>query len=98
MNSLFRAITLSVLLLHTGSLIAEDTPLKIIVEEGKPVTLEEVVKSVMQDTQIKVLSAKTEVIEGKKVHIIKMLLIATGHIQYFKLDAATGKTLDSSKK
>lgn len=66
-------------------------------EATQDVTLEEATKQVMQDTKNKVLAAKTEVINGKKIHVIKILTSA-GHIQYIKIDAATGKPVDTPKK
>lgn len=70
-----------------------DTP----VIEQSPITLDDAIKKVSQDKEIKVLSAKTEIMNGKKIHIIKVLT-ATGHIQYIKFDATTGKTLETVKK
>lgn len=64
---------------------------------SQAITLEEVIKQVMKDAKSKLLAAKTEVLEGKKIHIIKVLT-STGHIQYIKIDAATGKNLDNPKK
>lgn len=66
-------------------------------EEYHPVTLDEATKQIMLDTKNKVLAAKTELISGKKIHVIK-ILTATGHIQHIKIDAVTGKTLDKEKK
>lgn len=66
-------------------------------ESQQPITLEEVIKQIMLDARNKVLAAKTEVLAGKKIHIIKVLT-PTGHIQYIKVDAATGKNLDNPKK
>ncbi len=96
MNALCKAITLSVLFLQSGWIIAEDT-VPAVIEEGHPVTLEDALKPFIQDKQIKVLFAKTEVLEGKKVHIIKILIMATGHVQHVKVDANTGKTLENIK-
>jgi hypothetical protein len=97
MNSLFKAIALSVLFLHTAWATADDTPSPTTTEENHSVTLEEAVKLVMKDNTLKVLSAKTEVIEGKKVHIIKVLT-ADGRIQYIKIEAATGKFIENINK
>lgn len=68
-------------------------------EEPLPqaVTLEDVIKQVMQDSRNKILAAKTELVDGKKIHSVK-ILTAIGHIQYIKIDAATGKNLDKPKK
>jgi uncharacterized membrane protein YkoI len=64
---------------------------------SQAVTLDEAIKQIVQDPKNKVLAAKTEVIEGKKIHVIKVLT-TIGHIQYIKIDATTGKTLDKDKK
>lgn len=64
---------------------------------SQAITLDEAVKQVSQNTQDKVLTAKTEVIDGKKIHVIKVLT-ASGYIQYIKMDAMTGKILDKDKK
>ncbi len=100
MNTRCKAITLSVLLLTITTVIADDTlpPAPAVMEDKHPVTLEEVVTPLMQDSQIRVLLAKTELIEGKKIHIIKLLIIATGHVQHIKVDASNGKILETIKK
>jgi hypothetical protein len=100
MNTRCKAVTLSVLLLTITAVFADDTPTPApaVMEEKHPVTLEEVVTPLMQDSQIKVLLAKTELIEGKKIHIIKLLIIATGYIQHVKVDASSGKILETFKK
>ncbi len=71
-----------------------------VAEESRPqqlITLEDVIKKIMQDPKNKILAAKTEVLEGKKIHTVK-LLTPSGHIQYLKIDAASGKNLDNIKK
>ena len=70
-----------------------------VAEEPKPqlVSLEDVIKQVMQDPKNKILAAKTELAEGKKIHVVKVLT-PTGHIQYIKIDATTGKNLDNTQK
>lgn len=76
----------------------KETPLQLpTAEASQAVTLEEATKQVMQDTKNKVLAAKTELIDGKKIHVIK-ILTSSGHIQYLKIDAATGKAVDNPKK
>ena len=71
----------------------------VVPEESKPqlVSLEDVIKQVMQNPKNKILAAKTELVEGKKIHVVKVLT-PTGHIQYVKIDATTGKNLDNTKK
>lgn len=75
----------------------ETAPPISIPEPSQAVTLEEATKQVMQDSKNKVLAAKTEVIADKKIHVIKILTSA-GHIQYIKIDAATGDLVDTAKK
>ena len=78
--------------------VAKETSLPTIaLEERHIMTLDEATKKVMQDSKNKVLSAKTELVAGKKVHIIK-ILTSSGHIQYIRFDAETGKLLDKHKK
>ncbi|MGR9114435.1 MAG: PepSY domain-containing protein [Gammaproteobacteria bacterium] len=56
------------------------------------VTLDEATKQIRQDSQKRVLGAKTESIEGREVHIIKVLT-SDGRIQHLKIDAETGRLL-----
>lgn len=77
--------------------IPQIAPPKLPENEAAPITLDEAIKKVMQDAQNKVLAAKTELVDGKKIHVIKVLTLA-GHIQHIKIDAATGKILDNFKK
>ena len=89
MNYYLQAIVLSVLFLQSSWVIAkEDIP---------PITLDEATKKVTKDTQSKVLSAKTQILDGKKVHIIK-ILTEKGRVQHIKIDVETGEKLDKSKK
>lgn len=96
MNTLFKALVLSVLLLQTGLAMTDDTPVSQTIEEH-PVTLDELVKQLLQDSQIKVLAAKTEIISERAVHIVKIMTAGT-YIEYVKVDAATGKFLEKSKQ
>jgi uncharacterized membrane protein YkoI len=54
------------------------------------VTLDEATKQIIEGTYNKVLGAQTELIDGKEVHVIKVLT-PDGRIQYFKIDAETGQ-------
>lgn len=54
------------------------------------VSLDEATKQIIEGTYNKVLGAQTEIIDGKEVHIIKVLT-PDGHIQYFRIDAETGQ-------
>ncbi len=54
------------------------------------VSLDEATKQIIEGTYNKVLGAQTELIDGKEVHIIKVLT-PDGRIQYYKIDAETGQ-------
>ena len=71
-----------------------EPPTTILIQLG---SLDESIKQVNQDGKNKILAAKTELIAGKKVHVIK-ILTAAGHIQHIKIDASTGKTLEKDSK
>lgn len=53
-------------------------------------TLDQVTKQVIAKNKSKVLGAKTEVVNGKRIHIIK-ILTSDGRVQYLKIDAETGQ-------
>lgn len=53
------------------------------------VSLNEATKLILQDGNRRVLGASTEFIDGREVHVIKVLT-PDGRIQYFKIDAETG--------
>ncbi len=54
------------------------------------ISLDEATKQIIEGTYNKVLGAQTELIDGKEVYIIKVLT-PDGRIQYYKIDAETGK-------
>lgn len=54
------------------------------------ISLDEATKQIIEGTYNKVLGAQTEVIDGKEVHVIKVLT-PDGRIQYYKIDAETGQ-------
>jgi uncharacterized membrane protein YkoI len=60
------------------------------------VTLEEATKQVMKGSEKKVLGAKTQSIDGREVHVIKVLT-PDGRIQHLKVDAETGQLLSRDK-
>ncbi len=103
MNFFLKILALSVLGLQIGCAKADDsqmiTPITSLInpEEGKAIALDDVLKQFVLNNDLKVLSSKTEVLDNKKTHIIKLLVISTGHIQHVKIDATTGKTLDNFK-
>jgi len=96
MNTLFKAIVLSVLLLQTGLAMTDDTPTPQAIE-ARPITLDELVKQLSQDSQVKVLAAKTEMLGERAVHIVK-IITAGAYIESIKVDAATGKFLEKLKQ
>jgi len=55
-------------------------------------TLDQATKQIIEQDKNKVLGAKTEVIEGKQVHVIK-ILTSDGRVQYLKVDADSGKLI-----
>ncbi len=55
-------------------------------------SLDQATKKIIESNENKVLDAKTEVIDGKDVHIIKVLT-PDGRVQYIKVDAETGSTI-----
>ncbi len=56
-------------------------------------TLDQATKNIIEQNKNKVLGAKTEVIDGKQVHVIKVLSAEDGRVQYLKIDAETGKLI-----
>lgn len=92
-------LVLMVLYLHSNTILADDLEILLLStpEPSHSLSLEETIKQIMQDPSITILAAHSELIEGKKIHIIK-ILTADGHLYYLKIDAATGKLLDKSKK
>ncbi len=55
-------------------------------------TLDQATQSILGKNKTKVLGAKTELIKGKKVHVIK-ILTSEGRVQYIKIDVDTGKSI-----
>ncbi len=55
-------------------------------------TLDQATKKIIEQKESKVLGAETEVIDGKKVHVIKVLT-ADGRVQYLKIDVETGREI-----
>lgn len=53
-------------------------------------TLDQATKNIIEKNKTKVLAANTEIINGKKIHVIK-ILTSDGRVQYLKVDAETGK-------
>lgn len=57
------------------------------------VSLDQATHQIIKDSNIKVLGAFTVVIDGKEVHIIKVLT-ADGHIRHYRIDAETGNPIN----
>ena len=56
------------------------------------VSLDQATKQVRQNSSLRILGAKTEVIDGKEVHIIKVLT-KDGRVQHVRVDAETGQMM-----
>lgn len=56
------------------------------------ISLDEATKQIIEGSNNRVLGATTEVIDGREVHVIKVLT-PDGRIQYYKIDAETGKLI-----
>lgn len=55
-------------------------------------TLDQATKKVIEQNENKVMGAKTEIVDGKKLHVIK-ILTSDGRVQYLNVDAETGKLI-----
>ncbi len=55
-------------------------------------SLDQATRKIIESSQSKVLGAKTAKINGKKIHVIKVLTI-DGRVQHIKVDADSGKIL-----
>jgi uncharacterized membrane protein YkoI len=53
------------------------------------ISLHEVTQKILSEGNKRVLGASTEIIDGREVHIIKVLT-PDGRIRYYKIDAETG--------
>jgi uncharacterized membrane protein YkoI len=56
------------------------------------VSLHEATQKILSDGNKRVLAATTEIIDGREVHVIKVLT-PDGRILHFKIDAETGATI-----
>ncbi len=72
------------------SCLAEEAPLLALM------SVDEAAKKVTEQAKgNKVLATKTEDVEGKKVHVIKVLS-SDGRVQHIKIDADTGEIINQS--
>lgn len=79
-------IKIAVLLLISGQALAESALLT------ARVSLDQATQQIIRDGKSRVLGAQTVVIEGREVHIIK-ILTPDGRIQHLKIDAETGAVI-----
>ncbi|XBS22571.1 hypothetical protein Q9L42_011375 [Methylomarinum sp. Ch1-1] len=56
------------------------------------VTLDEAARKIIQQGRNKVLATRTETVDGRRVHIIK-ILTPQGRIQHIKIDADSGRVV-----
>jgi uncharacterized membrane protein YkoI len=56
------------------------------------VSLQEATQKILSDNKNRVLGARTEIIDGKEIHIIKVLT-PDGRILHYKIDAETGAVI-----
>jgi uncharacterized membrane protein YkoI len=57
------------------------------------ISLDEATKQIIKNDGNRVLGAETELINGKEVHVIKVLT-PDGRIQHYKIDAETGEIIN----
>ena len=58
------------------------------------ISLDQATKQIIKnDSNIRVLGAETEIIDGKEVHVIKVLT-PDGRIQHYKIEAETGEIIN----
>ncbi|WP_020563705.1 PepSY domain-containing protein [Methylosarcina fibrata] len=79
-------IKIAVLLLISGQALAEAPLLT------ARVSLDQATQQIIRDGKSRVLGAQTVIIEGREVHIIK-ILTPDGRIQHLKIDAETGAVI-----
>lgn len=82
-----KILILCLLLAFTGHHLAAD---ELIVAR---VSLDEATQKILSDGKSRVLGASTEIIDGKEVHVIKVLT-PDGRILHFKIDAETGAVIN----
>ncbi len=57
------------------------------------VSLDQATHQVIKEYKFRVLGAHTEIIDGREVHVIKVLT-ADGHIRHYRIDAETGNPIN----
>jgi uncharacterized membrane protein YkoI len=56
------------------------------------VSLDQATHQIIKEQKLTVLGAHTETLDGREIHIIKVLT-ADGHIRHYRIDAETGNPL-----
>ncbi|NOT13546.1 MAG: PepSY domain-containing protein [Methylococcaceae bacterium] len=56
------------------------------------VSLDQATHQIIKEHKLTVLGAHTEIIDGREIHIIKVLT-ADGHIRHYRIDAETGNPI-----
>jgi len=57
------------------------------------VSLDQATHQIIKERNFRVLSAYTEIIDGREVHVIKVLT-PDGHIRHYRIDAETGNPIN----
>jgi hypothetical protein len=87
-----RLIVSLLMLLLTNSCFAEEEEVN--VPAPISISLDQATKQIIKnDSNIRVLGAETEIIDGKEVHVIKVLT-PDGRIQHYKIEAETGEIIN----
>lgn len=87
MNNLIKVLVLYLLVVSSG--FAQNDDLL------SYVSLDEAVKQIIEGTYDKILGAQTELIDGKEVHVIKVLT-PDGRVRYYRIDAETGQLVNET--
>lgn len=75
------------LMVWTSLGLTEDAPV------SPKINLDQATREILKESDKRVLGASTETVDGKTIHIIKVLT-PDGHIQHLKIDAETGSTIN----
>ena len=87
-----RLIVSLLMLLLTNRCFAEEEEVN--VPAPISISLDQATKQIIKnDSNIRVLGAETEIIDGKEIHVIKVLT-PDGRIQHYKIEAETGEIIN----
>ncbi len=81
MRHLIKIVTLTLML---SGICQADTDLVL-----TRVSLDQATHQIIKESKFRVLGARTEMINGREVHVIKVLT-SDGHIRHYRIDAETG--------